>query len=375
MAESSPPAMPRSKGYSHADGGCLFIIEIIKGCAIGMPIFMVHCMSKQVSTTRSNLPLASFWSASDAQQRTMIVGVLLAVLSNLLFGVLYFYSSLLQPLTGTQVFIWRMLSMWVALVGFVVIRGRLDYHLDILRNLKTVKQWAWLLLPTPIFFSQLWLFMWAPVNDQGVQVAMGYFLFPLMMVLFGYVFFGERLSKLQWLAVGFAVVGISLEMMRTQSVSWATLWVCGTYPIYYIMRRLQGITAMTGMLVDLTLFLPIALGYLLFVAPENLTFVMGSGMYLLLVISLGVLSVLALKTNLDASQILPVNVFGMMSYLEPVFLFFLAITVLGDSFEMGMLYSYGLIWIGIMFLIAHGVRQLRANRRNNKPWMKGARVS
>lgn len=340
-----------------------------------MPIFMVHCMSKQISTTRSNRPFASFWSASDAQQRTMIIGVLLAVVSNLLFGILYFYSNLLQPLTGTQVFIWRMLSMWVALVGFVVIRGRLGYHLDILRNLKTAKQWAWLLLPTPIFFSQLWLFMWAPVNGQGVQVAMGYFLFPLMMVLFGYLFFGERLSKLQWLAVGFALVGISLEMMRTQSVSWATLWVCGTYPIYYIMRRLQGITAMTGMLVDLTLFLPIALGYMLFVAPENLAFVMGSSVHMLLVVSLGILSVLALKTNLDASQILPVNVFGMMSYLEPVFLFFLAITVLGDSFEMGMLYSYGLIWIGIMFLIAHGIRQLRANRRNNKPWMKGARVS
>ena len=141
------------------------------------------------------------------------------------------------------------------------------------------------------------------------------------------------------------------------------------------MRRLQGITAMTGMLVDLTLFLPIALGYLFFIAPDNLAFVTGSGIYLLLVLSLGLISLLALKTNIDASQILPVNIFGMMSYLEPLFLLVLAITVLGDSFEKGMLYSYGLIWIGIMFLITHGIRQLRANRRNNKPWLKGARVS
>lgn len=332
-------------------------------------------MSKQISATRSNLPFASLWTASDEQQRTMILGITLAVVSNLLFAMLYFYSNLLQPLTGTQVFIWRMLSMWVALVSFLAIRGRLGHHLQVLSKLKTPKQLAWLLLPTPIFFSQLWLFMWAPVNGQGVQVAMGYFLFPLMMVLFGFLFLGERLSKLQWLAVGFAMVGIGLEIVRTQSISWATLWVCGTYPIYYIMRRLQGVKAITGMLVDLTLFLPIALGYLLFVAPENLTFVASSGVYILLVASLGIFSVLALRTNVDASQILPVNVFGMMSYLEPVLLFFLAITLLGDSFEQGMLYSYGLIWIGIMFLIAHGVRQLRANKRNKKRWMRGARVS
>ncbi|WP_338412152.1 EamA family transporter RarD [Psychrobacter raelei] len=323
----------------------------------------------------SRLPFISIWADGDAQQRTALKGVVLAIVSNLLFGVLYFYSSLLQPLTGTQVFIWRMLSMWVVLVGFLAITGRLSFHINRLRELSSFKQWLWLLLPTPIFFSQLWLFMWAPVNDQGVQVAMGYFLFPLMMVVFGFIFFGERLSRLQWLAVLFAMLGIGLEMLRTQSVSWATLWVCGTYPIYYILRRLQGITAMTGMLVDLSLFLPIAIGYLVIAAPGNFMFVTGSGLYFMLVASLGVISVLALKTNIDASQILPVNVFGMMSYLEPLVLFVLAITVLGDSFETSMLYSYGFIWLGIMFLIAHGIQQIRANRRSPKPWQKGARVS
>ena len=312
-----------------------------------------------LATTVSRLPLPAIWTAGSAQQRTLILGVILAILSNLLFGVLYAYSSFLAPLSGTQVFIWRMLAMWAALVGYLLISGRLGSHIDKLKALGSVKQWAWLLLPTPIFLSQFWLFMWAPVNGQGVQTAMGYFLFPLMMVIFGCVFFGEKLSRLQWLAVGFAALGVGSEIIRTQSISWATLWVCGTYPLYYILRRLQGIGAVTGLLVDLTIFAPFALVYLLLFAPSSLSVVSGSGFFILMLAGLGVMSVLAMKTNVDASQMLPVNVYGMMSYLEPALLFILAITILGNPFESAMIYSYGLIWLGIAFLVAHGVCQLR----------------
>ncbi|OEH68612.1 EamA family transporter RarD [Psychrobacter sp. Choline-02u-13] len=322
-----------------------------------------NVFANTLATTVSRLPLATIWTAGSTQQRTLIMGVALAVLSNLLFGVLYAYSSFLAPLSGTQVFIWRMLAMWAALVGYLMVSGRLGLHIDKLKVLKGAKQWAWLLLPTPIFLSQFWLFMWAPVNGQGVQTAMGYFLFPLMMVVFGCVLFGEKLSRLQWLAVAFAALGVGSEIIRTQSVSWATLWVCGTYPVYYILRRLQGIGAVTGLLVDLTIFALFALAYLFFFAPSSLTLVSGSGFFIMMLVGLGVLSVLAMKTNIDASQMLPVNVYGMMSYLEPALLFILAVTVLGNPFESAMIYSYGLIWLGIACLIAHGVKQLRQASR------------
>ncbi|MGM8897199.1 MULTISPECIES: EamA family transporter RarD [unclassified Psychrobacter] len=320
-------------------------------------------LSGALHATLSRLPMPAVWASGSAQERTLMMGAALAILSNVLFGVLYAYSSFLAPLSGTQVFIWRMLAMWAALVGFLTFSSQLTGHIDKLKSLGSLKQWAWLLLPTPIFLSQFWLFMWAPVNGQGVQTAMGYFLFPLMMVVFGCVLFGEKLSRLQWLAVGFAALGVGSEIIRTQSISWATLWVCGTYPLYYILRRLQGVGAVTGLLVDLTIFAPFALGYLFFMAPDSLSLVGGSGFFIMMLIGLGVLSVLAMKTNVDASQMLPVNVYGMMSYLEPALLFILAITILGNPFESGMLFSYGLIWTGIAFLIAHGVKQLRATKR------------
>ena len=319
-----------------------------------------------LANTISRLPLPTMWTAGSAKQRTLIMGVALAVLSNLLFGVLYAYSSFLAPLSGTQVFIWRMLAMWAALLSYLLVSGGLTTHIDKLKKLGSVKQWAWLLLPTPIFLSQFWLFMWAPVNGQGVQTAMGYFLFPLMMVVFGCVLFGEKLSRLQWLAVGFAALGVGSEIVRTQSVSWATLWVCGTYPLYYILRRLQGIGAITGLLVDLTIFAPFALAYLFFIAPSSLSLVGGSSFFIMMLIGLGILSVLAMKTNVDASQMLPVNVYGMMSYIEPALLFILAVTILGNPFESAMIYSYGLIWLGIAFLIIHGIKQLRKANKDMK---------
>ena len=311
-------------------------------------------------------PFTQYFTDSDAHQRTMLVGIGLAVLSNVLFGVLYMYSSWLAPLSGTQVFVWRMLAMWVALVGFLLLSGRLRYSLQVLSQLKSAKQWAWLLIPTPIFASQFWLFMWAPVNGQGVQTAMGYFLFPLMMVVFGCLVFGEKLTRLQWLAVALAGLGVGSEIVRTQSLSWATLWVCTTYPIYYIMRRKQGITALTGLLVDLTVLAPFAIGYLFWIAPSSLSLVSGSGYLIIMLIGLGMLSVLAMQTNVSASQKLPVNVFGMLSYLEPALLFILAVTLLGNPFEEEMLWSYGLIWAGIGCLIWQGFSSLRQNTQKRK---------
>ncbi|MDE0491385.1 EamA family transporter RarD [Psychrobacter sp. A3] len=320
-------------------------------------------------TSKSRFPtfgLGTYWHSRSASERVMMSGIALLLFSSVLFGVLYLYSNFLAPLSGTQVFLWRIVAMWTALVLVLMVSGRLGEHVAIVRGLRTWRAWALLLLPTPIFLSQFWLFMWAPVNGQSIQTAMGYFLLPLTMVLSGCVVFKERLSLLQWLAVGLAVLGVSAEIWRTHSVSWATLWVCSTYPIYFVVRRVQGISAVTGLLFDLTVALPFILAYLWWIDSSSLAIVGGSGLTILLLAGLGVISVLAMKTNIDASQLLPLNMYGMLSYVEPAILFVLAVTVLGNPLETAMLYSYGLIWLGIVCLLVHGARQLRRPRDTEK---------
>lgn len=306
-------------------------------------------MSIHMTSTTTQAPMLT---ATPALNNNLSAGVMLALLSNVLFGVLYVYGKWLSPLSGTDIFLWRMVMMWMCLTAFLVVSGKFGLVMGDLKAIKGLKSWAWLLIPTPIFASQLWLFMWSPVNGQGVQVSMGYFLFPLVMVLAG-AMMGERLTRLQWLAVALAGMGVASEIIRTGQVSVATFWVCLTYPIYYVMRRKQGVRALTGLWLDVTLIAPVCLALILM--NGNWQTVVFDELLLLKTVGLGVVSVLALQFNLEANRLLPTSLFGLLGYLEPALLFLLAVTVLGGTFEWQMLTSFGLIWMAILCLLVQGL--------------------
>ena len=114
----------------------------------------------------------------------MYKGVALSVLASITFGVLYFYTEFLKPLNSEETFAWRML----ATIPFVTLlmwwMGDLKLISDILKRVK--KQpilILWLILSSILCTSQLWLFLWGPINGRGLQVSLGYFLLPLVMVL------------------------------------------------------------------------------------------------------------------------------------------------------------------------------------------------
>lgn len=326
---------------------------------------MKHKMTNIIRASETTMLQNSLSFVANVRQNAMLFGVGLAVLSNVLFGVIYLYSHWLSPLSGTQVFLWRMLAMWFGLFALMLMSNGFVKLKTLLKDY-SIKQWLLLLLPTPILASQLWLFMWAPVNGQAVNTAMGYFLFPLVMVLVGCFFFKEKLNKLQKIAVTLAGVGVLLQLWLAGSVSWATLWVCLTYPIYYAIRRWQNFPALFGLFVDLTVITPVALLAIIW-QQSSVSVVMGSGVMIALIIGLGIISALSMQSNLQASNLLPVNVFGMLSYLEPALLFILSIFVLNEVVKLEMLLSFALIWAGVVVMIINAILASKTAKQNHNP--------
>lgn len=284
-------------------------------------------------------------------------GIYAALLSNLLFALLYLYSAWLKPLSGTQVFAWRMVGMCVALWLILLLTRSTDRVFAVLRRVQRQRQWWLLLGTTAIIASQLWLFMWGPVNGYGLDIAVGYFLFPMMMVLAGRIFFLEKLNPLQWLAVALAALGVGIDLWHSSTFSWVTAWIVFTYPLYYLLRRMMRIPALPGLTIDLSLIAPFALAYLWhttqFTLPEpHLN-------YLILITSLGLLSAIAMQTNLYAAYNLPVALFGMFSYLEPTLLFVISFVVLKAHAPSSAIWTYTLIGSGIALMLINNYLRLK----------------
>ncbi|MBO6224360.1 MAG: EamA family transporter RarD [Psychrobacter sp.] len=291
-------------------------------------------------------------------------GTVASVSSSVLFSMMFLFGLFMLPLTGTQVASWRVLMMLLSLVILLSLTKQWQHVFDYIKTLKTAKEWLIFILPAPILGGQIWLFMWAPVNGFGLDVTLGYFLLPLMMIVIGRFFYQEYMSALQWIAALCAALGIGYDIVQYGSVSWVTLFVCLGYPPYYLLRRTLSVPPITGLLFDLTLLTPVVLAMLYMsggfsVAAQNMKF-----WYLLPL--LGAFSALAMSLTMMASNKLPVSLFGALSYIEPMLLFVFSITILSQSLdEGGSLFMYGMITLALLVMIIDSAIGYVVRRRDN----------
>ncbi|WLI44221.1 EamA family transporter RarD [Pseudomonas beijingensis] len=294
----------------------------------------------------------------------MSKGIALSVSASALFAVMYYYTSLLAPLSGVEIFGWRMLLTMPCMTAFLL--ATRDWHLVttlIQRLVATPRLLIAAIASSALMGAQLWLFMWAPLNGYSLDVSLGYFLLPLSMVLTGRMVYGERLSYLQKVAVFFATLGVFNELYQVGGFSWATLLVVIGYPIYFILRKRIKTDNLGGLWLDMTLMLPLALwfvqsgeqGFSVFDQYPQLTW---------LIPLLGLISVSALVSYIVASRLLPFSLFGLLSYVEPVLLLGVAL-LLGESIKASEWLTYIPIWMAVAVLVFEGFKHLVRQRRRN----------
>lgn len=293
----------------------------------------------------------------------MYKGVALSVLASMTFGVLYFYTQFLKPLDSEQTFAWRMLATLPFLTLFMLWTG--DWQRVVVIFKRVIEQpllLLWLLVSSLLCTTQLWLFLWGPINGRGLQVSLGYFLLPLVMVLVGCILYKEKLSRWQMAAVVLAVIGVGHELWRIGGIAWETIYVALAYPLYFFLRRVFKTDHLGGFWWDLCLILPVAV-YLGFIYSDSMLLIMNHPHLIWAVIGLGFLSALGLGSYMLASRYLPFVIFGLLSYLEPVLLAF-ASMMLGERVHADEWFTYVPIWLAVLLLVIEGcVHMIRQHRQ------------
>lgn len=277
----------------------------------------------------------------------MIKGIIFSLLASFLFGYIYYFSTLLLPLGGEDIFGYRVIFTAPFVISAVFLFKQ-KYHL--IAHFKRIQRQPWFilvfLLNGLMMGFQMWLFLWAPNNGGAISVSLGYLLLPLVMVAAGRIFFKEHISKLKYLAIVLATIGVATNIVLTGGLSWESIAVCG-YALYFMIRKHFNIADIAGFAIEMSLILPICIFFASQVNIEQVQQVNPHIIWLLLL--LGIFSGVAFIFYIAASNLLPINLLGLLGYIEPILMLAVAF-MLGEKISLES-YPLFICLISAMLLI------------------------
>jgi chloramphenicol-sensitive protein RarD len=221
------------------------------------------------------------------------------------------------------------------------------------------------LLVTALLVGFNWyIFIWAIGAKQTLQASLGYFINPLVSVLLGVIFLGERLTLPAKVAVGFAAAGAGSLAIGAGELPLIALSLALTFAAYGLLRKLLHVDSVTGLAVETVLLLPVALAYLIWLGDgeSGRRFGAVSWRLDLMLAFAGVMTTVPLLFFAIGARSLRLATMGLLQYIAPTGQFIVAVTVFHEPFDQKKLLAFALIWMGLAIYSADTLTRLRRLR-------------
>jgi chloramphenicol-sensitive protein RarD len=200
-----------------------------------------------------------------------------------------------------------------------------------------------------VLVSANWcLFIWAVNAGYIVETSMGYFITPLLNLVFGMLVFSEKLRPLSWLAVVLAVIGVLVATTEAhRGFPWIAISIALTFASYGTLKKLSPIRPMPGLFLETALMTPFAIAYLL-LKPDAVSLLPVFSHTPLYLIGGGIVTALPLLWFAQAAQTLRLTTMSFINFLAPSLSFLVGVFVYHESFSTTRLVAFVFIWAGVI---------------------------
>ena len=282
-------------------------------------------------------------------------GIVSAICAYALWGFMPIYWKLLRQASALEILSHRVIWSLVFLFIFLLLARRLSAFRSEVRNIINEPRRIFGVFASTVIISLNWLvYIWAVNDNRIIETSLGYYINPLVNVLLGVVFLQERLSARQYLAVSLAVFGVLVLTLQFGEIPWVALMLAFSFAFYGLCKKLLGISATTGIMLETFLISPVAMLYLFFLhahgaglaGPENVFITV-------LFIGTGIFTALPMVLFANAANHLPLSMLGFIQYLSPTIALLTGVFLYHEPFTLTHGVSFGLIWLALALFSWH----------------------
>lgn len=278
---------------------------------------------------------------------------------------LFWYPLDGSPIPADQILAQRVVWSMVLALLLLMLTQRTRTVLGTLAN----PHLLWPFVLGSLLISVNWLgYIWAVVNDHVLDASLGYFISPLVNIVLGRLFFGERLNRMQWLAAILAGIGILWLAIPAGRVPWVAITLALSFGLYSAVRKRTTLDALSALSVETLLILPFAIAWLLFCQSRG-TLVFGDlgALQQAVLICSGIATIVPLLFYSGAVRRIPLSLLGMLQYGAPTLQLLLGLVVFGESFSPQRFIGYVWVWAGVACFLLGLWRQGRQRPAHGPP--------
>lgn len=269
-------------------------------------------------------------------------GVWPALGAYLIWGFLPLYLLLVKAVPAFEFVAWRVIWTLPLCLLIVAARKQMGEFIKALRDRKALA----LLLLSSVLIAINWLvYVWAIQNGQVYAASLGYYINPLVNVLLGTAFLGERLSRRQWLAVAIAGFGVALLVEEALTTLWISLTLALSFGSYGLVRKQVAVGALPGLTIEAALLLlPSCILVAWYAATAGSAFFVSPALSASIVLG-GAVTAIPLWLFAIAARRMPYSTLGFFQFLAPSIVFILGLTVFQQPLAPMKLACFACIWI------------------------------
>ncbi|WP_409934567.1 EamA family transporter RarD [Mesorhizobium amorphae] len=272
-------------------------------------------------------------------------GFLLALGAYLLWGLLPFYMKAVAHLPLAEVIAHRIIwSVPIAAAVLIWLGRTADFKVA----LRSPRMLAMAALTATLITVNWSIYVWAIAVDRTVETALGYYINPLVNVLVGALLLGERLNRLQIVAVALAAVAVVVLTVESGTLPWVSLALAFSFAAYGFFRKTLPIGPSQGFLLEVLLLSIPSLAYVVWLALKGEGhFATGNTTDTLLFMGSGIVTAVPLLLFAFGAKLLRLSTIGIMQYIAPTIVFLIAVFVFGEPFDTTKAIAFGLIWAAL----------------------------
>lgn len=287
-------------------------------------------------------------------------GTLASASAFMMWGLLPIYWKALKAVPPDQILCHRIVWSAVFVAVILTVQRRWDEVRAILRSRRTTL--LFLLNSCVVSFNWL-LYIWAVNNDHVVESSLGYYINPLVFLLFGFIFFRDRLRPLQWLAIGFAATGVGVSVLHYGRMPWVALLLAVSFGLYGLIRKVVAAESMPGLFFETATITPVAAVYLWWAESQGVGALGHLGWSMdLLMAGAGLVTSLPLLLFAFAARRISLVTLGITQYFSPTGMFLLGVFLYGEPFDAWSGVTFGLIWVGVLLYLVESIAFFRRVR-------------